>query len=192
MTTEEKLNRFSQDAIMLATKQHDAELEEYENNLNKLFESHTKSSRRQAAARIKLTREGLVRERNRRLSMQRLEAKHKLSEAEADLKDKLFDQVSDMINEYRQKPAYTDYIISLIGKARQQAGTNRLCIFLDKADEALIPVLNARCGLPIQVTQEPIKGGILAMPESGNLLIDLSYSRTMSEVYDTLKFGGEA
>lgn len=191
MTTEEKLEHFSQDAMGIANRKHSEELAEYEKNLNNLFESHKRTSRRQAVARLRLTREGNLRERNRRLSKQRMEAKYAISTAEMELKDKLFEQVNDMINAYRKKPEYLNDLVLLVNDARKQLGTDKLYIFIDKSDEALLQGLEQKTGLTVQTADEPLVGGIMAMPEGGNILVDLSYAKILDSSYDNLKLGGE-
>lgn len=191
MTTEEKLARFSEDAMHMAETLRQAELQEYQKNLDQLYESHTRATRRQSTARLRLTREGLQRERNRLLSRESLEAKRRLSATESDIKDKIFEQVKGMLEAYRQTPDYIQDLLRRIEDAKQQIDGDALCIFVDQQDAPLMDKLAKTSGLPVQITTEPLLGGILAMPLNGTLLVDLSYASALRREFDTMILGGD-
>ena len=102
MTTEEKLQHFTMYAMEEARNKSNTMLREYREALEKIFQEHQEKKRRQADLEIKAETVRLVRENNKRFSEEQIEIKRTMSKRQAEIKEKLFVEVRDMLARFAE------------------------------------------------------------------------------------------
>lgn len=191
MTTEEKLLHFQEDALTTARSQSAKELDAFTENLKSIYDAHVKTARAQAYSQLALAKETFKREHNRELSKKQLETRRNLTLTKEAIAEKIFSRVDEMIDGYKSTPAYQEDLLASIKEAKATAGKNEVIIYIDKSDEGLKEVLMLSSGLPIEIAEDPIVGGIIAIVPKKNILIDLSYDSRLKESRQNLQLGGE-
>ena len=99
MTTEEKLKHSKAAALEEARQESTADIEEHRRALEKLFQEHTVDKDRQAALEVKTETDRLKRENNITLSKERLEIKRDISRKQEELKETLFVEVQEKLDQ---------------------------------------------------------------------------------------------
>ena len=102
MTTEEKLQHFTMYAMEEARNKSNTMLREYTDALEKIFQEHKEKKKRQADLEIKTETARLVSENNKQASEAQIEIRRMLSKRQAELKDKLFVEVKDMLARFAE------------------------------------------------------------------------------------------
>ncbi|MCR5742508.1 MAG: hypothetical protein K6F92_02105 [Lachnospiraceae bacterium] len=190
MTVNEKLYHFKEEATLEASQEGAALLSAHQKNLETEYKNHCRSEKHQSDMQIRLAKENLRREHNKRVSKAALDAKRTLTTTRMEIEDKLFSNISNMIGQFKKKSAYFDSLLSLISDAKRQAGTNNILVMIDESDKELLNALASESGVKVIISDENIVGGILATIPGCNLLIDSSYAQKLRDVRANLKLGG--
>ena len=188
MTIEEKLQHFQETSVEEARNQATKALEAHQKNLDKMFAEHKKTRTQDAQAEIKAETQNAQREVNKALSAQQLTLKRNWNARQNELKEKLFVEVKDRLEDFMETPQYDDYLAEKINEAKKFAGKDELYIYLSPADSARIHALSARTDFPLQVAKESFMGGIKAMIPSKNILIDYSFLETFQTLRKDFNF----
>lgn len=176
MTIEEKLERFQAVCSEDARKRFDEIIGDYQKGLETAFEAHKEDAKRRQEMRAQIETEKIEKEIRRILSSDQIRIRREQSKKEEELKEKLFDEVETVLNEFRKTKEYREMLIAEIEKVRETAGEAACEIYVDRGDEALIPSLPAG----VSVSDTPFCGGIIAVIPEKNMLIDNSF-RTRAE-----------
>ena len=118
MTTEEKLQHFTMYAMEEARNKSNTMLREYRDALEKIFQEHQEKKKRQADLEIKTETVRLVSQNNKQFSEAQIEIKRTLSKRQAELKEKLFVEVKDMLARFAETREYHQMLVKQLREAR--------------------------------------------------------------------------
>lgn len=181
MTTEEKLKHFLDVTVETANSKSVKSIEEYRKGLETVFDTHKEDALRKQALQIKLSEENLKKEKNTEVSKQQLEIKRTLGEKQEELKNLLFHEVENKLDEYMSTREYDKYLIEHIKKAKEFARAEEIQIYIDPADAEKRIALEAAAGVQISVSEYGFHGGIRAVIRSKNILIDQSFETKLQQ-----------
>lgn len=190
MTTEEKLRHLQEAAMKDARSEADSIVHDYEDALTKLFEEHKDDKIRQAKLTLQTESDNLRHEMNKAMSKEQLKIRRRLSRVQTEYKDRLFEEVRERLAEYRKTPDYDRLLEEQIREAVGFARKLSMIIYLDPEDEAKKETLEKAAGVPLTLSKYSFGGGIRAVVEEKNILIDRSFDTKLSEAYDAFTFDG--
>ena len=181
MTLEEKLENISQAAIEDATKQSEALIQEYQQNIDKAIKIHEEEIEKRNIAEYEYQYAKLEREKNKAISQAMLESKMTITKKTEELSEKLFDLVKSKLAAYKKTPEYESYLLKLIQSAVDFSNGNEVAIYIDPSDASLKEALEKKSGKTITISTEEFFGGIRAIITEKNILIDESFATKISE-----------
>lgn len=181
MTLDEKLEQFYNAAMESATSQNIQIIEEYQKSLQIIYDEHKIEALRKADTTYRLEAEKLLREKNRQLSTEVILLKRKLSEKSAELKEKLFEEVSEKLQEYMKTEAYFDLLVKQIKEAKSFAGNDDITIYINPTDASLKANLEANTNAVLTISDRDFIGGTRAVIHDKNILIDNSFLTRLEE-----------
>ena len=190
MTTEEKLQNFYNHSLDSASREAERLIADHQHALDKLFSEHKEIKLRQAEEEVAAETEKAKRDLNKSLSADQLQIKRQLSRKNMELKDQLFAEVREKLNEYKKDPSYEDYLARKIREAVDFAGTDHLKLYLDSSDEAHKASLESKLSVTLTISSIPFLGGIRAVIPEKNILIDNSFETLIAEERENFIFHG--
>ena len=190
MTIEEKLQHFYDTSVAEAQAQAQAELDSHQKNLDEMLKKHKESRKLDAEAQIKAETENDTREVNKALSAEQLTLRRDWTSKQTELKNELFVEVKNHLEDFMESPEYQDYLCSRIQKAREFAGNDEIFIYLSPEDTALQRSIVAKTGFTVEISSEPFMGGIKATIPAKNILIDSSFMSAYEKLKKEFKFDG--
>lgn len=190
MTTEEKLKNFLDISIQDASSMGDSMVNEYQKSLDNLFEEHKANALRHAEHQIKVENDRAKRDSNIELTRQQLHIKRKVTRKQSALKEKLFEEVKDQINEFMKTREYTELLVQLILKSKEYAGNQYIIIYIDPKDASQLDLLQQRTGMTLKISQYSFIGGIRTVIPYKNILIDDSFEKKLEAAKEKFVFGG--
>ena len=173
MTIEEKLQHFYDTSVAEAQTEAENTLEAHKKSLEEMFEKHKES-----------------RKVNKALSAEQLTLRRDWTAKQTELKNELFVEVKNHLENFMESPAYQDYLCSRIQKAREFAGNDEIFIYLSAEDTALQRSIVAKTGFTVEISDEPFMGGIKATIPAKNILIDNSFLSAYEKLKKEFKFDG--
>lgn len=198
LTTEEKLQHFldfcMEDARSRSAKMYD----DYTAALEKNFEEHKTEATRRADMQVQIESEKIEREINKTLAIEQINIKRILGHKQEELKDKLFVEVRDILENFMGSPEYEELLNRQIKEAENLAGDDEMIFYLDPVDEAKqrqISLHNHNTN--IKISEYSFTGGTRAVIPSKNILIDNSFQTKLAEAKRDFRFdleftGGKA
>ena len=192
MTTEEKLKYFEESSLEEARKQAFAMIEEYKVNLDKVEKEHKATTLRQSDLQLKTESDNLKRNNNMALSKEQLQIKRKITQKQNELKEKLFVEVKQLLEDYMTTSAYQQLLIKQIKNIQKEAGSGKLILYIDPADSDKRSSLQVATGAPVTVSEYSFMGGTRAVPQDRNLLIDNSFASKLEKLKADFSFNGGA
>lgn len=190
MTTEEKLQHFYDAAVKEAHDNADRLLKDYEKELGSLLEEHKKEKDQEIALTLKTETDQASREVNRILSSQLLEIKREGSKRHEQYKDKIFQEVLGLLEEFRATDAYEDYLKRKIQEALNFAEKDPVTFYLSQEDSGMQTRIAEATGVDIKVTERSFLGGIQAEIPDKNILIDSSFLEAYRNEKSNFTFDG--
>lgn len=190
MTTEEKLEHFYDVSVESAKAEAAKEIEEYKEALSRLFEERKASKLRQADSELKAEAENAKRQINKALSAEQLHIKRRLAKKINELRDELFVEVQNLLEEFTGTPAYIEYLCEKIREALAFADGDEIAIYISPNDVELKSSLAAHTGHTVQISNESFFGGLKAEIPSKNILIDNSFSALFNAEKAEFTFNG--
>lgn len=193
MKTEEKLQHFYD--LSIASAQEDAQklIEKHQSGLDQAYNEHVAMKNRQADAELKAESDKLKRDFNKEVSAEHLLIKRQISEIQTDLKDKLFLEVTEKLNAFKETQEYQDMLYNQIIQAIEFAAGDEMVIYIDPSDEHLLVSLTERlkdAHIIPTLSKEPFMGGMRAVIRSKNILIDNSFSTLLGDEKEKFTFDG--
>jgi len=149
LTTEEKLKYFEESSLEEARKQASAMIEEYKVNLDKVEKEHKATTLRQSDLQLKTESDNLKRNNNMALSKEQLQIKRKITQKQNELKEKLFVEVKQLLEDYMTTSAYQQLLIKQIKNIQKEAGSGKLILYIDPADSDKRSSLQVATGAPV-------------------------------------------
>lgn len=190
MTIDEKLQHFYEVSLDEAREDAARAIQDHKDYLQKVLEEHRQSRTQTAEAEVKAETEHVRREVNKALSSEQITLKRNWSLKQNELKETLFAEVKNRVQQFTATPEYQDYLCRRIREAKDFAEDDEILIFLSSNDKELLDSLTARTGCPLQVSSENFLGGIRAEIPAKNILIDNSFAANLAAMYKEFKFDG--
>ena len=158
--------------------------------MEEMLEKHKESRKMDAEAQIKAETENATREVNKALSAERLTLRRDWTTKQNELRNELFVEVKNHLEDFMASPEYQDYLCQKIQKAREFAGNDEIFIYLSPEDTALQRSIVAKTGFAVEISNEPFMGGIKATIPAKNILIDNSFMGAYETLKKEFKFDG--
>lgn len=190
MTIEEKLQHFYDSSIEEAYQEASQMIEEHKKNLDAMLSEHKRSRRQSAEAEVKAEAENARREVNKALSAQQLMIKRNWTKKQNELKDKLFAEVQNLLEDFVKTPEYDSYLCRKIKDAQDFAGEDELHIYLTPSDSSRLKSISQKTGAALRLADEEFIGGIRAIIPGKNILIDNSFREAFLACKKEFKFDG--
>ena len=156
----------------------------------KLKQDHIDEKDRQAALQIKTETDKLKRANNMAVSKEEIEIKRQISRKHDELKEKLFVEVRQKLDDFMTTSAYQKLLIREIKEVLEVAGEDEVTIYIDPADESMLTSLHAATNTALTLSQYSFGGGIRAVLPSRHILIDNSFSTKLGEIKQDFRFDG--
>ena len=192
MTTEDKLKYFEESSLEEARKQASAMIEEYKVNLDKVEKEHKATTLRQSDLQLKTESDNLKRNNNMALSKEQLQIKRKITQKQNELKEKLFVEVKQLLEDYMTTSAYQQLLIKQIKNIQKEAGSGKLILYIDPADSDKRSSLQVATGAPVTVSEYSFMGGTRAVLQDRNIPIDNSFASKLEKLKADFSFNGGA
>ena len=190
MTIDEKLQHFYEVSLDEAREDAARAIQDHKDYLQKVLEEHKQSRTQTAEAEVKAETEHVRREVNKALSSEQITLKRNWSLKQNELKETLFVEVKNRVQQFTATPEYQDYLCRRIREAKDFAEDDEILIFLSSNDKELLDSLTARTGCPLQVSSENFLGGIRAEIPAKNILIDNSFAENLAAMHKEFKYDG--
>ncbi len=188
MTTEEKLQHFLEFCMEDARSRSAKMLDEYTAALEQTFSEHQEDAKRRAKQQVASESEQIEREINKQLSLEQIGTKREFGKKQDELKEKLFQELQEMVNHFRNTPQYTELIEKEIREAKELAGKEFITIYIDPADEEKIRSLSLPESADIRVSEYSFMGGTRAVIPNRHILIDNSFQTKLAEAKRDFRF----
>ena len=135
MTVEEKISHIREAAMEEARARGNEIIDQHQKALEGVFKTHKQEAVMQADTRIKTETASARQQLNTVTSKGQLKLRRQLSRVQNELKNKLFEEVREMAEEYMKTEAYKELLVSYIAKAARFADGNPLTIYINSSDE---------------------------------------------------------
>ncbi|MDD3174591.1 MAG: V-type ATP synthase subunit E [Herbinix sp.] len=181
MTLDEKLDHFYSSVIDSATKQNIEIVKEYKGILQKNFDERKEAAIHKAETNYRMASENIIRERNRKLSVESMDIRRKVLEKTAEISEQIFCEVRRKLYEYMKTSEYEDLLCSQIKKASDFAKGDAITIYINPSDAQKIIKLEEKTGISLTVSDRDFIGGSRAVIPSRSILIDNSFLTKLEE-----------
>ena len=190
MTVEEKIAHLQTTSMEQARAEGNAIIDSHREALEKVLEDHKAEALRQSETRIKAETTNARLSLNQAAAKSQLEIKRRQGKVQQELKDKIFEEVMGLVNDYMKTEAYGDFLVRCIRQAVHFAGQDPVTIYLNPSDEAKRADLEDATGVHLTISAEDFIGGVRAVIRSRNILIDNSFRTQLRNEYDKFIFLG--
>lgn len=192
MTIQEKITHIREAAMAEARGQGNEIIENHRKALENIFETHRQEVSMQAATRIKTETASVRHQLNSAVSKGQLKLRRELSVVKNALKNDLFCEVRQMLEDYMKTEDYQTLLVDYIMKAAKFADGQPLTIYMNESDRDKKSLLEQRTGMKIMMSEEEFIGGIRAVIPGRNILIDYSFRGALEKEYEEFTFKGGA
>lgn len=190
MTVEEKISHLQAAAMEEARAEGNAIMKQHEDALLGVFEQHRTELLRQSETRVKAERIGAQQQLNMAMSKAQLELKRELSKTQKALKKELFREVREVVEEYMKTEEYPRLLIAYIEKAASFANGAAMTIYINPTDADKKEYLEEHTGMALTVSKEDFIGGVRAVIQEKNILIDHAFKGAIDNEYRKFLFKG--
>lgn len=190
MTTEEKLQHFYEVSMDTAREEATKVLNEYKTALETEMEHHKQEKQAASENQFKIATDNAAREINKALSAEHLHIKRKLSKKQQQLKESIFAEVEDLLEDFSKKPEYIDWLEDKIKHSLEIAENDSVQIYLTAKDSAKAEELKKRTGITPLISETDFLGGIRAVIPEKNILIDNTFLTAFENEKERFNFDG--
>ncbi len=190
MTTEEKLQHFYEVSMDTAREEATKVLDEYKAALETEMERHKQEKQAASESQFKIDSDNAAREINKALSAEHLHIKRKLSKKQQKLKESIFAEVEELLDDFSKKPEYTDWLEDKIKQSLEIAENDSVQIYLTAKDSAKAEELTKRTGITPLISETDFLGGIRAVIPEKNILIDNTFLTAFENETERFNFDG--
>lgn len=173
-----------------ARAEGNAIIDNYREALEKVFKDHKEEMLWQSETRIKAEQSNARQMLNQASARTQLELKKKTGKVQVELKDKIFEEVHTLVQDFMQTKEYEDYLVKSIRKATAFAPGEEMTIYINPSDEKRLSDLESITGTRLTVSTEDFIGGTRAVIRERNILIDNSFKTLLRNEYDKFIFSG--
>ncbi len=188
MKTEEKLQHFLDISERDARTEAQELVESCQEELEQNFNSFKEEKDLEAENAINAENSRSTREINRRLSTSQMDIKRQETKKQEELKGRLFQEVKEKLLAFIKTPEYENYLKEKIEGAIDFAGDDEIRIYLSSGDKDLIPALAADTGAALEISNRNFIGGMMAVIEKKNILIDDSFLSAFEQERESFTF----
>lgn len=189
MSMEEKMEHFTSITIENALKHSADVLEEYRKNADRRFEAHKIDQQKAAENEEKIAKEGVKRNASKEFTMEQIHIRRKHNHKQEELKEKLFNEVKKMLEEFKTTEEYRKLLIKYVNEAKKLAGENEINMYIDSSDEKYKDFIKEETGIMVSISEMALGGGLKAEIPSRNMLIDNTFSSKIEEIRDKYVIG---
>lgn len=188
LTIDKKLQHFSEVCIENARSNSSRTFEEYASALEKAFQEHKEEALRQTRIQLQAEQDKIEREINKELALEQMNQKRTVSIHHEELKEKLFMEVKDMLEQYKKTPAYINLLDKQFKAVQKFAGKKELLIYFDPSDSDKIIEFVQKYNTAVNISQYSFGGGLRAVIPEKNILIDYSFNSKLAEAKQKFSF----
>lgn len=192
MTLEEKITHLQEAAMEEARAQANAIMNQHESTLTGVLDQHRDEANRQSEMRIKAEKINARQQQNMAVSRAQLELKREYGKRQKELKKKLFQEVEQKVRDFMKTEEYVKLLVAYIEKAARFANGEEIVIYINPTDADKKAYLEEHTGMELSVSREDFIGGVRAVIQGRNVLIDHAYKGAIEEEYQTFVFRGGA
>ncbi|MEY8390008.1 hypothetical protein D3Z36_14455 [Lachnospiraceae bacterium] len=175
MQIKEKLEVFRDFTLDVAKENSSQLTAQYEAVCRQELEEFRKNKQTEMEHRLQMEERSLRRQMNSKVSREMQRQKHILDECKRQWKEKLMQEIRLLLKEYQNTAAYQRFLIAKIGMAKKVAGQEPVIIYINVSDKEKKAELEKQTGVGLTVSKIDFGGGIRAVIESRNILIDESF-----------------
>lgn len=190
MTLEEKIAEIQASSMEAARAEGNEIIESYRAALDKVFEDHKQEAIRQMETRIKAETINVRQQKNQAMAKAQLELKRQEGRVQKELKDKVFREVMELVEEYMKTEEYREFLLRCIQKSVEFAAGEELTIYINPSDKDMKGELELHSGTILTISKEDFIGGVRAVIRGRNVLIDHSFRTALRTEYDEFVFQG--
>lgn len=190
MTLEEKIAEIQASSMEAARAEGNEIIESYRAALDKVFEDHKQEAIRQMETRIKAETINVRQQKNQAMAKAQLELKRQEGRVQKELKDKVFREVMELVEEYMKTEEYREFLLRCIQKSVEFAAGEELTIYINPSDKDMKEELELHSGTILTISKEDFIGGVRAVIRGRNVLIDHSFRTALRTEYDEFVFQG--
>ncbi len=190
MTIEERIAHIQEAAMEEARMKADSITKQHENMLAGIFNQHRDEAVRQSEVRIRGELINARQQQNMAASRAQIELKREYGKRQKELKKKLFEEVEQKLQEYMKTDEYPRLLISYIEKAARFAGGAAMTIYINPTDADKKEYLEEHTGMALTVSKEDFIGGVRAVIQEKNILIDHAFKGAIENEYRKFLFKG--
>nr|WP_294467831.1 V-type ATP synthase subunit E [uncultured Sellimonas sp.] len=190
MTLEEKIARIQTSSMEAARSEGNEIIESYRAALDKVFEDHKQEALRQVETRVKAETVNARQQKNQAMAKAQLDLKRQEGRVQKELKDKVFQEVMELVEHYMKTEEYQEFLLRCIEKSVEFAGGEELTIYINPSDQEMKEELELKSGTMLTISREDFIGGIRAVIRGRNVLIDHSFRTALRTEYDEFVFQG--
>lgn len=176
MTTEEKLQHFMEITVNTAAAKCQDMVEEYKAGMDKISEDHKAEAEKKAETLKMTTKDGIRRNSSKEFARQQQQIKRTFTKKQEELKDKLFEEVLELLHAYKATPSYQELLIRQIKDSLALAKDLEIHIYIDPEDADKLKALEQATGADISIQEFSFLGGMCAEIPAKNILIDNSFA----------------
>lgn len=184
MTTDDKLRHFMDVSMQSAMSKKESMVNEYKAGLDIQFENYKNDAKTKYELQEKTALEGLRRDFSKDFALQQQHIRRKLTHKKDDLKEKVFSEVTDLLNDFILSDDYTALLIKEIKFSLSVAPSEEITIFIDPLDAEKKDFLETQTGADITISAYSFGRGMRAIIPSKNILIDYSFNTKLHEIKD--------
>ncbi|MDO5518879.1 MAG: V-type ATP synthase subunit E [bacterium] len=188
MKLDVKLDHFYKSVIDDATTQSAKILEEYKEQLAKMYEDRKAEMLEHQALTIKNETDNVAREKNKQLSSEAINIRRQLSEKKDELKDSLFKDVTAKLDAFMKTSAYDELLVREIKSAKDFGKDEEIIIYINSSDASKKEMLEKKSGAQLTISTIDFKGGTRAVIHEKNILIDNSFVTKLAEEKENFQF----
>lgn len=185
MTTEEKLKHFHEASINSAYEKSTAAIQEYKSMLEKKYEDHKTEMLKKSRNEIKQETDNIIRNNNDKYSHAQNDIKIELNKKFQEITDRIFDELIELLGEYKKTEDYKNMLIRQINSVRTYVrwGEEQV-IYIEASDTPLKEELERATNCTLTVAEDSFIGGIRAVVNQ-NILIDNSFLSKFDELKES-------
>lgn len=190
MNMQEKVAHLQNAAMTEARIEADAIVTQHKSALEKIFYQHKAEAIRQSETRVKAKIVTGRQQLNLAKTKAQLELKRELGKTQNELKKELFQEVEEMIQEYMKTEEYKSLLVTYIEKAVKYAGGSAVILYINPSDADKKQYLEEHTGMTLTISKEDFIGGVRAVIQDKNILIDHAFKGAIEREYNKFLFKG--
>lgn len=190
LTIQEKTEHLKDAAMLEARMQANAIIDQHRKALENINEQHRAEAVRQFETRIKAEQTSAKQQLSMASSKAQLDLKRELGKTQKKFKKKLFQEVSERLDEYMQTEDYKKLLVDYIEKAAKFANGEAMTIYINPSDEDKKKYLEEHTGMTLTVSKEDFIGGLRVVIHKRNILIDYAFKGAVDREYHKFAFKG--